>query len=326
MNKILEEINKSIQNINNPNLLEIISIILSIIIPVSVLFIQRYLDNKRTEEEKEPMIALGDFKVNNVDLIIEKYFGTEISIKDNPFYESQIKIPIFNIGKTPVYNVQVEYKIENLNEIRETLAESNKTLKISETDQIYLHESEDDGKFIYHIFKYSPEISSEYVYRENGQNIHKKINGFKHETIKGKDYGRETLNPILPSEKVNFNFKSDLEIFIQYVLYMNNFRNLIKEEEGQCEIPDLSQINSKGEVPTVLKNSISHIPRNVDPVIPELKFDISFIDYKNKPRNITKYMYLVSGTHYTVKHFGNDGVTNNTKLNWSILAKIKTPQ
>lgn len=177
---------------------------LAVITSFIVLFLQRYFDNQRTKEENEGRIALGSFYPEFLRDEVGYYFDTDSSIKVNPFISSEISIPIINVGKTPVSEVEIKVTFPAFDKIIKGWEKDglNSPLKFHDFTQIYA--KYDEGNSIQYNIIY---------------NDHKK------EVVFSQDNRMYRIGPIISGERVLLRLSSREELYIQYLLFILNQRS-----------------------------------------------------------------------------------------------------
>ena len=153
---------------------------LAVITSFVVLFLQRYFDNQRNKKkEMKGRISLGSFYPEFSKDEIGYYFDTDSSIKVNPFMSSGVSIPIINVGKTPVSEV----------EIKVTFPAFDKIIKSWEKDGL-------NSPLIFHGFTqiYAKYIDTNRIKYNIIYNDHKKEVVFSH------DSRRYRIGPIISGE------------------------------------------------------------------------------------------------------------------------------
>ena len=177
---------------------------LAVITSFVVLFLQRYFDNQRTKKENEGRISLGSFYPEFSKDEIGYYFDTDSSIKVNPFMSAGVSIPIINVGKTPVSEV----------EIKVTFPAFDKIIKSWEKDGL-------NSPLIFHGFTqiYAKYIDTNRIKYNIIYNDHKKEVVFSH------DSRRYRIGPIISGESFLLKLSSREELYIQYLLFILNQRS-----------------------------------------------------------------------------------------------------
>lgn len=101
--------------------------------------IQKIHKLERILAENEPRVALGSFHPEFLTDEIGDYFGTDVSFAENPFQKSKVEIPIVNVGKTPISNIQVKISSPTLKKIIDEWEKVgiNSKLNISFFTQLY---------------------------------------------------------------------------------------------------------------------------------------------------------------------------------------------
>lgn len=277
MNAIAREIAKLGQH----DWFDYISLLVSILIPLIILYVQRFIDKLSKEKEMQPRLALGPFESTNQRFHVGDFYNTHLSIKSNPLQRSQIQIPLYNIGGSPVYNIVVKYTIKDFEKI--PVDKPQNAIQKSEFDQIYLHQGTSERKPEYTLLnKTSDNNFLKYSFIDNGLRTTEEVRGYKHSSFNAKSSGEILVPPIISNEKQSIPMDANFELFIQYILFMNN----IRLPYYQTEIPDI-------------------------------EFDINYTDYKDNRNHIKLMMSLVAGKF----HEEIDQTSTKINLSWSLQPK-----
>lgn len=295
MKNIANAIIKSAQ----PGWTEWISIILSIIMPITVLYVQRYFDQKRQSHENKPLISLGQFESYGKKLNLGKYWGADIDINKNPLFKSKIVIPVYNIGKTPISGIHVTYEVMHFKQIVEGLP--NEPLPFTQSDQkeiYFLGGTLDEPKYI--VSTHKDGLGGGIKVKSGGdiKNVH--FPDRTVETINAGWFGECYLEPMVSGSRKEIILNNGLELFIQYILFMNGDRShsTITDNNGQ------KKISCSGDV------SLTE---------PTIKITFAYIDYLGKKHQENKYAKLRTPKLHSVQSFSAEkGLENYSESVWEI--------
>lgn len=230
---------------------------LAVIASFAVLFLQRFFDNKRFNKENESRLALGSFYQDFNKNKIGFYFDSEESIQENPFKKSKIEIPIVNVGKTPVSEVEIKvtfpgfYKnveIWNKNKINEKLTFHNST-------EIYA----------------KVENAADVIYEVYHDSTNKKI-------IHSHTIRKYRIGPIISGEKYLLKLSSREELYLQYLLFMLNERSIRENTPNGLGVA----LKERKAIPEYFLG---------------LKLEITYLDYLGKHTKKDFYLELFNEGH-----------------------------
>lgn len=315
------ELVKAIQQLATHDWFDWISMLSGVIIPILVIFVQRFIDNKRQEKDNQPVIALGSFNAHDEEFQIGKYYDSDIEISSSNTFESNIKIPLYNIGQTPISNVQVSYEIEKF-EYLVSQAE-NEPLYISEIPELYVIPNH-ENKLEYTLFKSGKSNTTGYLTFEAGKTIMKPYNG-KVKKIKTADTkGLSFLSPMTSGSEQKISLNSNIEMLVQYTVFMNAYRFWYENiGETEIEIPDTSNIDWKNPPNTIpmMKQKGGGVARNAQAkqISPVIRFTVKFDDYNQKSHQKELYMRLITGSWKHKHNFSSKGNTNNLRVQWMLV-------
>lgn len=105
------------KQLSNHDWFDYLSLFLSIGVAILIIFLQRAIDNRRQTKDNQPVITLGKYDSFGSEFQIGNYFGTDIEMKLDRTQKSQIAVPLFNIGRTPISNVTIKYEVDSLDRI-----------------------------------------------------------------------------------------------------------------------------------------------------------------------------------------------------------------
>lgn len=271
-----------------------LTVVISILVPIAVVYFQRMIDDTRQKNDNIPVIALGKFESYGGEFLAGKYFDTDIDIESNKLLKSNIKIPLYNIGKTPISNVSVKFEIKDFDKIRKELP--NDPLKFVEPGitEIYSYNDKND-KPIYLIADYE-KMSGRQIVKIDGVDKFIDFPNGAAKSISAKGNGFEYLSPMTADSQQMISLNADFELFIQYILFMNSYR-LMKENGEQ------------NSVNTVLSSKV------YDPII---KFDFKFSDYKGEEKQVTKFMRLyMSRASQKIEIFNT--INSTVRTQWQLI-------
>ncbi|MBV7392466.1 hypothetical protein KUA55_17565 [Enterococcus sp. ALS3] len=252
---------------------KISSLIISVTIPLIVLYLQRYFDNKRNEEENKPKIALGKFECFGKPLNIGQYYKTDTLFSENNSLKSEIKIPLLNIGKTPISEVSVTYEIEDFEDI--IRKSPKKIVNVPDIENmIYLFTNSRNNTNYYITTPSKQDFTIQAIIDDVVEEV--KFPESYVTIYNARNVSIEMLDPMISNSKQDISFNIQMELFIQYVLYMNNYRLKFGDDDDEI---------SKDSYP------IGPFSR-LEPII---KFEFEFKDYKNNLCKEVKYMKLRTG-------------------------------
>ncbi|WP_273724255.1 hypothetical protein [Leuconostoc mesenteroides] len=255
-----------------------ISLLVSISIQLIILYVQRFIDKLSKEKEMQPRLALGPFESTNQRFHVGDFYNTHLSLKSNPLQKSQIQIPLYNIGGSPVYNIVVKFTIKDFEKL--LVNKPQNALQESDVDQIYLHQGTSERKPEYTLLnKTSDSNVLKFSLIKNGLNTTDEVRGYKHSSFNAKSSGQILVPPLISNEKQSIPMDANFELFVQFILFMNNIRLV----DSQPEIPDIA-------------------------------FDINYTDYKDNRNHIKLMMSLVAGKF----HEEIDQKSTKINLSWSL--------
>lgn len=257
-----------------------IATVLAVISSFVVLFLQRRFDNKRILAENEPRVALGSFHPEFLTDEIGDYFGTDVSFAENPFQKSKVEIPIVNVGKTPISNIQVKISSPTLKKIIDEWEKVgiNSKLNISFFTQLYA------------------------IYGDNFDIKYEIIDtNSKRKNIASKTVQTYRIGPIISGEKYLLKLTSREELYIQYILFMLNDRQF--------------KINTSSEEGTGI-NLVE--PQSNHSYFYGFRFDLKYTDYLGKQHNEEYYLGLFSAGFKTsiIRRFSEEGNEIKKLYNW----------
>lgn len=295
MKNIANAIIKSAQ----PGWKEWTSIILSIIMPITVLYVQRYFDQKRQSHENKPLISLGQFESYGKKLSLGKYWDTDIDINKNPLFKSKIVIPVYNIGKTPISGIHVTYEVMHFKQIVEGLP--NEPLPFTQPDQkeiYFFWGTLDEPKYIVSTHKNGS--GSRIIVKSGGDKKNVDFPDRTIETINAGWFGECYLEPMVSGSRKEIILNNGLELFIQYILFMNCGRSqsTITDNNGK------KRITYSGDAPLTE---------------PTIKITFAYIDYLGKKHQENKYAKLRTSKRYSVQNYSAEkGLENYSESVWEI--------
>ncbi len=295
MKNIANAIIKSAQ----PGWPEWISIILSIIMPLTVLYVQRYFDHKRQSHENKPLISLGQFESYGKKLSLGKYWDTDIDIKKNPLFKSKIVIPVYNIGKTPISGIHVTYEVMHFKQIVEGLP--NEPLPFTQPGQKEIYFFLDSlNQPTYIVSTHKDDSGSKVIVKSGGDKKIVDFTGRTTESINAGWFGECYLEPMVSGSRKAIILNNGLELFIQYILFMN------------CGRSQATRTDNNGQ------KRITY-PGDVSLTEPTIKITFAYIDYLGKKHQENKYAKLRTPKLHSVQNFSAEkGLENYSESVWEI--------
>lgn len=277
----MHEIANEIAKLEQRDWFDWVSLIISILIPIAVLYIQRFFDNSSKEEEMRPHLALGPFESSNQTFILGNFYNTDLSIIDNPLQKSQIRVPLYNIGGSPVSNIVVKYTIQDFDKL--AINKPQQALQQTDKDQIYLHSGTQDKSPKYTLLKHvNGQKKLKYVYTDNGERKVDTVFGYNQSTFNAKSSGHISVPPLISNQQQTIPMDANFELFVQFILFMNDIRLL-----------------------------------NLSPEIPNIQFDVSYTDYKGNRIQTPLMMSLVAFELHDI----DSTESTELKLSWSLQPK-----